>query len=187
MTNSGDLDKWLADNNVPLETYSGIMQSGSQLIFTCPTIEAFKKAVLDWEAPFSKEVVSKSNSGVGKFTYIIAGQTKGYAITISDTAAAPGVVIRMGIIEEILAVPGNLHAWFDGHPDLRAPTKDFIMAGLSVFLAYQTVITAKLPQEYISLSVPIFMAASWLLRYMQTHTTVPFIGARVPAPGSRKR
>jgi hypothetical protein len=93
----------------------------------------------------------------------------------------------MGIIEDILATPANIHAWFDTHPDLRAPTKDFIMAGLSAFLTYQAVITAKLPQEYIALSVPIFMAASWLLRYMQTHSTVPFIGAHLPAPGAKRK
>jgi hypothetical protein len=100
MTNSGELDAWLEENGIFLESYSGILQNGSQLIFICPTMQSFKKAALDWKASYVKDLCFKCNSGASRYTYIIAGSSKGFAITISDTAPAPGVVVEMNPVEE---------------------------------------------------------------------------------------
>ena len=100
MANTDILEQWLADHDIPLEKYTTVLQSGPQMIMGQTSMVDFQKAVLDWQATYSNEVVSKTTAGVNKFSYMILGNSKGYMVTIDNTAAAPGVVVKMNPIEE---------------------------------------------------------------------------------------
>ena len=148
MSNSDDMDAWLAANGIPLETYGGILQSGSQIILISPNLAAFQKTILDWQKTYSAEVVSKSNSGVGQFTYLLIGQNKGFALTISNAAAAPGVVAtpKLGMVVG-MGIYDNILAWFAAHQKWTAFLEHAIAAGLGWIVLNEAQIIALSPQN----------------------------------------
>jgi hypothetical protein len=93
----------------------------------------------------------------------------------------------MGIIEDILATPTNIHAWFDKHPDLRAPFKTASIWLVGYGILRLTATLPELPPEQLGLATLILGALGYVLNYMQTHTTWAIVGARLPAPGAKKK
>ena len=102
MTNTDDLELWLAENEIPLEKYSSVLQGGTQFIMGQSSMLDFKKAVLDWDATYSNEVVSKTTAGVNKFSYLILGSSKGFMIVLDNSSPSPGVVMKTGVFKNIV-------------------------------------------------------------------------------------
>ena len=77
----------------------------------------------------------------------------------------------MGIVEE-------LEAWFAAHTTTRKFVKGFIVFGVGFLVAVQPEIIANLPSWAI---VPIGALLTAAASYLQTHTTLPIVGAKKTA------
>lgn len=103
MGNVSNLDDWLVNNGCLLETWTSAPNSPPQFLMNCSSLAAFQKFITDYKTAYDPVFVFKRNSGVGEYTYNTLGGINlwGMSITIKDSAEAPGVIVKRGILEKI--------------------------------------------------------------------------------------
>ena len=188
---SADLDQWLKDNGFLLTPFGGYLTDLKQTIRTAKNIDDFKAYLTNTATAYKPVFVYKVNNGINAyryeestfkqdgmaFTVIDATGTSEYAeanAALEETAETPGEVIGMGI--------ENLTAWFAQHETTRKFVKGLVIFGIGFAAANEAAILVNLPQWAI---VPIGAIITAAANYIQTHTTLPILGAK--ATGAKTR